>query len=66
MGALEVLPEDAPPRLCCEVCYSLVSGGESRAAPGESLGRIPCGWDPRGAKVRRFPVSLPALREKGQ
>lgn len=55
VGALEVLPADAPPWLCCEVCYSLVSGGESRAAPGESFwGGSLVGGIPEGLRLEGF------------
>ena len=75
VGTLEVLPADAPLWLCCEVCYSLVSRRRKQGSPWRVfLGRIPCRWDPSGAEVRRFHISLacraashlPALEEKGQ
>lgn len=55
VGALEVLPADAPPWLCCEVCYSPVSGGESRAASGESFwGGSLVGGIPEGLRLEGF------------
>ena len=75
VGALEVLPADAPPWLFCEVCYSLLSRRRKQDSPWRGfLGRIPCGWDPIRAEVRMFPISLAcraashllALEEKGQ